>query len=130
MCKRRLKGDGVSGVLEYRSCGMIIATRWMRVIPACFTLLLQMLQPALCQSYVLSLSPVHPVVEYRFRASSAQARRIPRSHLSSTCRISDVAFSGVSCEGYFLAGQAVDLMLPYDLILSGACAAASLSPFT
>jgi len=113
---------------------MTKATRWMRMIPACFTLLLlllllEMLQPALCQSYALSLSPVYPVVEYRYRASYAQAHRLPRSHLSSTCRISDVAFSGVSCEGYFLAGQAVDLLLPYDLILSGACAAASLSRF-
>ncbi len=115
---------------EYRSCRMNNATRWMRMIPACFTLLLlQMLQPALCQSYVLSLSPVHPVVEYRCSASSAQAHRTPRSHHSSTCSISDVAFSGVSCEGFFLAGQAVDLMLPYHLTLSGARAAASLSRF-
>ena len=50
---------------------MTKATRWMRMIPACFTLLLlllEMLQPALCQSYALSLSPVYPVVEYRYRA--------------------------------------------------------------
>ncbi len=58
--------------------------------------------------------------------------RTPHTPLSPflNCSISDVAYSGVSCEGYFLAGQAVDVALPFDLIISGACATALLFRFS